>query len=124
MAVVLSRRGFLGGVLASMSIAALPLPDVASNAVRTAEPLTAPVVPQPFHVILDEFGYYMPDDLGSLADALRFELCANVDVETELSESADVGRACVAALRNSLDGRGMPQEALLVRRNSHMATVV
>lgn len=110
MAVVLSRRGFLGGVLASVSVAALPLPEVASTVVRTAQPIVAPVVPK-FHVILDEVGYYMPDDLGLLADAFRFELCARVDVEAEASDPAEVGRACVAALKSGLAGQGVRQEA-------------
>lgn len=93
MAVGFSRRGFLKGVLASVSITALTRGCLKRRS-------------------------------DGLADAFRCELCAPVDVEAALSEPADVGRAYVAALKDSLSGRGMPQEALLVRRMPHMATVV
>lgn len=119
-----SRRGFLKGLLASVSIAALPLPEIVSGAIQTSEPLAVPFNPPPFRIILDEVGYYMPDDIDLFADAFQFELCAPLDGETELSEPAEIGRACVAALKDRLAGRGVQQEALRVRRFPHMATVV
>jgi hypothetical protein len=61
MPVNFSRRGFLGGLLASASVAALPFPEVTSPVVHGVESLAGVVPPAPFHFIYDGIAYYMTD---------------------------------------------------------------
>jgi hypothetical protein len=116
-----SRRGFLRGLLASASVAVLPLPEFVAPIVRTVEPLAAPVAHPPFYVVLDEVGYYMPDGLGALANTLRIELYNAVQVETEIEAPTEIGRAFVASMRGILKDGTSPQEFLSIPQDGEWA---